>query len=329
MVRFVFTVEDLARTRFAISPMWELMTSLMALRDSSHAALHVPWLRTLSGRLHGLPLERAVALLPPEGYVPDFLTPPPAGPMGSIEGELEALRRTPVAQIRADVALFRSQHPRAAATAATWLEHPRREVRALATVLEDYWSRAVEPVWPRVRSFLDADIAYRARRLASAGPAALFADLADDVTWRERELEVVVPRHEATIELGGRGLVLMPTAFSATRPSVIDRAPWQPTVVYPARGIATLWAEAAPAPDGLARLLGATRAGILADLAAPRSTTELAQRLSLSPAGASHHLAVLRDAGLVTSRREGRAVLYVRSALGDALADGEPAASSG
>jgi hypothetical protein len=32
----------------------------------------------------------------------------------------------------------------------------------------------------------------------------------------------------------------MPSAFDASRPSVIDRAPWQPTPVYPARGIATL-----------------------------------------------------------------------------------------
>jgi DNA-binding transcriptional ArsR family regulator len=60
--------------------------------------------------------------------------------------------------------------------------------------------------------------------------------------------------------------------------------------------------------------------GTSTDLGAPRSTTELAERLTLSPATASHHLAALRDAGLVTGRREGRAVLYVRTPLGDALA---------
>ena len=80
MVRFVFTVEDLARTRFAISPMWELERSLLALRDPSTAALHVPWLRSLSGRLDGIALEPVIALLPPRGYSPDFLTPPPNGP---------------------------------------------------------------------------------------------------------------------------------------------------------------------------------------------------------------------------------------------------------
>jgi DNA-binding transcriptional ArsR family regulator len=319
VVRFGFSVDDLARTRFAISPMWELVRSLVALRDPSHAALHVPWLRSLSGRLDGLALEQAVALTPPRGFVPDFLTPPPGGPLGSIEEDLAELRATRIAQIRADMELFASQHTRGRAIAEPWLAHPRREVRRLADLLEAYWKRIVEPVWPRVRAFLDADIAYRSRRLATGGPAALFADLSDGVAWNADHLDVVVPVREATIELGGRGLLLMPSAFSATRPSVIDRAPWQPTVVYPARGIATLWQDASPAPDGLVRLLGPTRAAILADLAAPRSTTELAARLSLSPAGTSHHLIAMRDAGVITGRREGRAVLYVRTSLGDAL----------
>jgi hypothetical protein len=322
VVRFVFTIEDLARTRFAVSPIYELVHSLVALRDPSHAALHVPWLRTLSGRLDGLPLTRAVALIHASGYVPDFLFPPPAGPLGDLEHDLAALRATPVARIRDEIGLFRSQHPHAAATADEWLAHPRREVRRLADLLGAFWERAIAPVWPRVSAFLDADIAYRSRRLAAAGPAALFGDLHDTVRWDGGRLDVEVRRHDATVELGGRGLLLMPSAFDATRPSVIDRAPWQPTLVYPARGIATLWEDAPPAPDGLARLLGGTRAALLTDLGAPRSTTELAERLSLSPATASHHLSALHGAGLVTSRREGRAVLYVRTPLGDALAGG-------
>ncbi len=320
MVRFVFSVEDLARTRFAISPMLELVHSLVALRDPAHAALHVPWLRSLSGRLDGLPLERAVVLLPARGFSPDFLTPPPSGPVGSIEDDFAALRATRTAQIRDEMALFASQHPKADETVERWVTHPRREVRRLADMLEVYWERAVKPLWPRVRAFLDADIAHRSRRLADGGPEALFADLADGVTWGDGHVDVTVARHEATIALGGRGLLLMPTAFAAVRPLVIDRGPWQPTLIYPARGIATLWQDAAPAPEGLARLLGATRATVLGELAAPRSTTELAECLQISPANASHHLTALRDAGLVTGRREGRAVLYVRTSLGDALA---------
>jgi hypothetical protein len=319
VVRFVFSVEDLVRTRFAISPMWELVRSLVVLRDPSHAAPHVPWLRSLDGRIDGRALTGALALLPPRGYSPDFITPPPAGPLGSLEDDLAALRETDPAHVVSELELFRSQHPRSDAVVAPWLADPRGEVRRLANLLERYWAEAVEPVWPRVRAFLDADVAHRSRRLAAGGAALLFSELHDAVTWADDHLDVTVPAHEATVELQGRGLVLMPSAFSAARPRVIDRPPWQPTLIYPARGIAALWEEERPAPDGLARLLGATRAAVLVNLAAPRSTTDLASLLGLSAATTSHHLGALRDAGLVTGRREGRTVLYVRTPLGDAL----------
>lgn len=321
MVRFVFSVEDLALTRFAISPMWELVRSVLALRDPSQAALHLPWLRSLSGRLQGLPLERLAALNPPRGYTPDFLVPLPSGPLGDIDDDLAALRATPIAHIRDDMALFASQHKRGPEIAAPYLAHPRREVRRLADVLEGYWDRALAPVWPRIRTILEADIAYRARRLTTGGPATLFAHLNPSVGWRQPYLDVQVPAHDATFDLDGRGLLLVPSAFGA-RPVVSDRAPWLPGVIYPARGIATLWQQAPAAPGGLARLIGGSRATMLVDLAAPRSTTELAERLSLSPATASHHLTALRDAGLLTSRRDGRSVLYARTPLGDALASG-------
>lgn len=323
MVRFVFSVEDLALTRFAISPMWELVRSVLALRDPSHAALHLPWLRSLSGRLQGLALERIAALNPPRGYTPDFLVPLPSGPLGDIDDDLAALRSTPIAHIRADMALFASQHKRGADIAAPYLASPRREVQRLGDVLEAYWGRALEPVWPRIRAILEADITYRARRLTTGGPAALFADLHPNVTWKQPYLDVQVPGHDATFSLDGRGLLLVPSAFT-TRPVVSDRAPWLAGVIYPARGIANLWEQAPVAPGGLARLIGHSRATILADLEAPRSTTELAERLSLSPATTSHHLTALRAAGLVTSRRDGRSVLYARTPVGDALATHPP-----
>jgi DNA-binding transcriptional ArsR family regulator len=218
------------------------------------------------------------------------------------------------------MSLFASQHKRGPQIAEPYLTNPRREVRLLADLFEAYWARAIDPVWPRIRAFLDADIAHRARRLTAGGPTALFGDLNPRVSWDAPNLNVEIPVHNATVNLDGRGLLLVPSAFAASHPFVIDRDPWQPTVIYPARGIATLWQQPPAVPDGLARLLGGSRAAMLADLAAPRSTAELANRLSLSPATASHHLTALRDAGLVTGKREGRSVLYARTSLGDALA---------
>jgi DNA (cytosine-5)-methyltransferase 1 len=68
----------------------------------------------------------------------------------------------------------------------------------------------------------------------------------------------------------------------------------------------------APLSDDLTLLVGAlaepTRRGVLAVLAGEGHAypTSLAQALGTSPTALSHHLAWLHDAGLVTSRREGR-----------------------
>ncbi|MFI0482630.1 ArsR/SmtB family transcription factor [Actinomadura sp. 9N215] len=46
---------------------------------------------------------------------------------------------------------------------------------------------------------------------------------------------------------------------------------------------------------------------------------ELAHRLRVTPSAVSQHLRVLHAAGLITSARQGRRVLYRRTPLGDQL----------
>jgi hypothetical protein len=323
MFRYEFAVEDLARTRFAISPMWELVQSLVALRDPASAALHLPWLRRLSGRLGGLDLVRAAVLVPPRGYIPDFLTPPPDGPLAAIGDELDRVARTPAAQIRSDMERFRREH-RAEEAARPWLERPRRELGQLLTALEGFWEVAHAPNWPRLQALLDADLAYRTRALAGGGAASLLADLHADVRWTGDALEVERPRG-TTVILRGRGLLLMPSAFTWQRPANITDEPWQPTLVYPARGIATLWeTQQERSLDALAAVIGKSRARLLAVLEGPATTSDLAQRLHLSAGGVSQHLSALRGAGLVTATRDGHKVLYARTELADGLMPAAP-----
>ena len=74
-----------------------------------------------------------------------------------------------------------------------------------------------------------------------------------------------------------------------------------------------------PPPARLAGVLGRTRALLIADLAAPSTTTALAARHRLSPASVSAQLTRLREAGLVSSHRLGKEVHYQRTPVAEAL----------
>jgi DNA-binding transcriptional ArsR family regulator len=87
-------------------------------------------------------------------------------------------------------------------------------------------------------------------------------------------------------------------------------------------GIAGVWATDGQDDDALEALIGQRRAQILRELNRPASTLHLAQRMQTSPGGISDHLKILRRAGLVTGRREGRQVIYTRTVKGDTLRSG-------
>ncbi|MFI0453918.1 ArsR/SmtB family transcription factor [Actinomadura sp. 6N118] len=92
-------------------------------------------------------------------------------------------------------------------------------------------------------------------------------------------------------------------------------------MLYPARGRATAWeSEPAPAPEALAGILGEVRARLLAHLATPATTSDLAAEFGVTPGAISQHLKALYAARLLNRSREGRHVLYFRSPLGDHLA---------
>ena len=237
-----------------------------------------------------------------------------------IEDELDLVCSTGPRQVRKEVEIFRRQHGnRLPAAVEPLLRNPKREVSRMADAMAEYWDRAVAPHWPRILALLSADLRHRATRLTEEGPAGLFEDLHPTITFEGEWLHIDQP-WQGTVELAGKGLLLVPTVFSWERPSVISVEPWQPTVIYPARGVGLLWETDHDAPPELGALMGATRARILTALDAPQSTTELAQRLGLTPGAVSQHLKVLAGAGLAASQRERRVVLYGRTAAGDQLA---------
>lgn len=319
--RMRFGPDDLLRCRFALSPLWETEGAVRTLKEPGLQAYHLPWLRQTREAARALDLTPLWLLMPRRGHSPDFLCPPPQGPSAAIEDELARVRATDPEVARQDLARSLADTPGAAGTpqGRAMLADPARAVRELADLYEQTWEALVAPYWPRLRAVLEADIAFRARRLADGGLTGLFADLHPSLNWADGTLTLHKPT-EHDRDLGGDGLVLAPSVFVWPDLAAGFDPPWQGTVVYPARGIGGLWQAPQAASEALVRLLGANRAAILGGLGEPATTTALAHRHGLALSSVSAHLAVLREAGLLTSRRYGHQVLYERTPLGSALA---------
>ncbi len=99
MIEWEFTPEDVARIRFAFSPLFEAVMSLIVLRDPGSHALHLPWVRATRPLVAGLDLSELFALVPVHGATADFLGPPPTSPLPDFAEELEAVRATPPSRV--------------------------------------------------------------------------------------------------------------------------------------------------------------------------------------------------------------------------------------
>ncbi|MFB7497079.1 DUF5937 family protein [Streptomyces sp. NPDC056161] len=317
---------DFLRCRFAVSPLWETHQAVRTLKLPGRHGYHTPWLRRIRTAAAGLDLTPLWLLMPRHGHTPDWFGPPPIGPAATFEEEIAAVRAADPAAAREDTARSLAATPGASWSpyGRAWLADPARMIRELADALEEVWQVLIAPDWPRLRALLEADIAFHSRRFAQVGLGGLLPEISERCSWQGGTLSVASPgRHERRLE--GRGLVLMPSVF--VWPHVVSDfdPPWQPALVYPARGIGGLWSgPTGHAPDSLVRLLGRGRAAVLGALDEPSSTTVLARRLGLAPSSVSAHLSVLRGSGLLTARRYGHEVLYERTPLGIALASGEP-----
>ncbi|MFI1583303.1 ArsR family transcriptional regulator [Embleya sp. NPDC020630] len=327
MISYELGVEDLADTRFALSPLHETVCSLRVLREPGLSALLLPWRRSVVDRLDGLDTDLLLSLVAVRRTLPDYLTPRPGTFAPSFAEELAAVRRTSPDLVRRD--LIDTHAP-------DQVPAPLREVAGddevvaalrdrICELLRRYWEIAIRPTWPRIRLLLEADMTYRARQLALGGARSLFADMHPNLRWDNGVLYIdkMIGRHH--VAAAGRGLLLVPSVF-AHKPAPPLSAEEPPMLMYPSRGVATLWIRE-PVPDAgaLASLVGAAKAELLVLLAEPMAGVEIADRLDVTPSAVSQHLRVLHATGLVTRSRTGRRVLYHRSTLGDRLTDGRPA----
>jgi DNA-binding transcriptional ArsR family regulator len=317
VIELVLGTLDLARVRFARSPMEELRGSVYVLAGRRGVDLHRPWVSMARSRLAGLDLTVLFTLLSIDHGFPGFLNPLTEA-ADTFDDQLERVRATDDAGVRCyfDECWAPQEIP---PVLRPLHDDPGRALGPFCDLLAAYWRAAIEPVWPRLCSLHEADFAHRSAMLTGGGLTRLFDDLHPQIEYAGDRLRILLPRHDVRHVVNGVGVLLKPSAFIWPRLSVCDGHD-QVSIGYPARGIGRLWEQAPPvARAPLADLVGRSRAALLALLDLPRSTTELAEHLGVTPATVSEHLAVLRLNNLVRSRRAGRVVLYERTPRGAGL----------
>jgi DNA-binding transcriptional ArsR family regulator len=320
------SAEDLAETRFAFSPIWELVLSLRSMEDPAKHALHIPWVGRTREATAELDLSLLIGLTPSRGYMPDFITPPPETPFPEFEEELDRLLATPHEQVMFDMSRYRKDRGELPEAALLIEDDPEAGLDRLVAQMRIYWKTALQAEWPRIRALLEGDVLHRARQLALGGADGLFADLHRSIQWESGVLQVVKKHSceshptEVEIDCGGRGLVLIPAVFAWPDCVMMIDQPWQPTLSYSPRGVANLWEPEMPdAPGAMDELIGGTRAEIMRTLEIPMTTTEVATRLGVTPGAVSQQLATLRRAGVVEADRVGRGVYSRLTPLGQSL----------
>ncbi|MGW0389335.1 ArsR/SmtB family transcription factor [Streptomyces sp. NPDC003042] len=298
MQRIHFTAADVARTRLKITA-GPLVESAFAygLLGRGVSAPFARWRSQVGDRLSPWPGRLPAATAGPGGP-----SRPGAGPGADADAGLGALLRI-------------------------------IEQGAAGGELTRVWQAAVAPYWEALLAFLEVECEARGRVLMGGGAELLLATLHSRITWNAPVLEIHDGPDE-DIHLEGRGLVLAPSVFLAHRAGRVTRrldrsAPVvlafaAPPDTYQAAG---LWDKADGSGQSLGALVGQTRAAALHVLRASCTTTQLADRLGISAAGASQHTAVLRRTGLITTRRIRNTVLHTLTPLGAALLKGMAAQS--
>jgi DNA-binding transcriptional ArsR family regulator len=317
VIRIELSPTDLGRTRLALSPLWELVASLFWLHDNQPVDEYGPWVARTRSALRGVdlgPLDLDIAL---PKYVPDFAVPIPVDPLPTLADEIEVVRASDPATVRADIAVNWGDDPPPPWDA--FVGRPREMTDRLADAMHAYWDAALADEWPRLRAVLEGEMLGRARALALSGPGAVLDELHPAVRWRDPIIEFLKEK-EYDMHLRGRPLVLIPLVFTRSVLMGVSEGQRSVAIGYQARGTAELWAPNEVALDErLDLLLGHGRATVLRALGRPATTTELARRLSYAPSTVSAHLDVLARAGLVDRHRVRRSVFYGLNATGSSL----------
>lgn len=313
MLRILFTTDDLAATRFLPepAPLLETKFAVAGLRRGIRA----PWgERWRYFALAAVPIAAQPVVRQLGGHFSWALSPTFAV-SSDLDEAMETTQRGWSGQrIREELALFFSApHSGIPFAARCAVDGDRDAGRTLEYGMRTTFTAAVQPYWADIRANHHSELAAQGRLLASRGVGAALTTMLPAAGWCGDCLQIDSPQ-DRLVRLGGRGLVITPTAFW-TGPPLVGELPDQPVLLaYPAP--AGLGLRAGTESDPLAAILGATRAAVLRLLSTEHTTGDVARQLGISAASVSEHSSALRAARLVSSRRDGRAVIHHATALG-------------
>ncbi|MCQ8772384.1 DUF5937 family protein [Streptomyces telluris] len=209
--------------------------------------------------------------------------------------------------------LSAARGPRQAQFTDRMLEDPPALRAWLRRLLEDCEEAFFADNWQRVRVQLAADARHKADLLRHKGLGEAMSAVSTAVSLGAGGKRIVLDKlQNGRATAYAEGLTFIPTAFGWPHLIVLHRQGWQPMVQYPV---------AAPElPKGPALQLVQQRMEALAHPVrmrlcrtlsrGPHTTSELATVFGLTPPEVSRHIAVMKKAGLLATRRRGRYVLH-------------------
>ncbi|MEV4504378.1 DUF5937 family protein [Streptomyces klenkii] len=209
--------------------------------------------------------------------------------------------------------LSAARGPRQAQFTDRMLENPGALRAWLRRLLEDCEEAFFADNWQRVRVQLAADARHKADLLRHHGLAEALAAVSTAVSVSEDGTRLVFDKLSNGRGAAPRdGITFVPTAFGWPHLIVLHRPGWRPMVQYP---VAAPELPRGPALQLMQQRMEAlahpVRMRLCRTLArGPHTTGELATAFDLTPPEVSRHVAVMKKAGLLTTRRRGRYVLH-------------------
>lgn len=332
MKRIIFTPEDLIRIRIG-APLGALGETMLATRalQRSNVAVYAGWRQQVSAAIPA-DFGRIAEIFPADENFLDLITPTRGA--RTMSGGIEALHLASRVELRNEVeTVVRRRAIGGESPLPTWtaelFERDSGTRQSVASAVEAFHSVAFAGRWTHIQTYLEVAAERMARTMAAEGVERLLSGLMPHARWRAPVLEVLRAKHCHDEHLGGRGLLIVPSLFAWPEPitlhSTVDEAAPMMLVVPVLRDIGDFAAAWGPrgTNEALTALLGRTRAAALQVIAEGCSTTELARSLGVSPATASEHASILREAGLIESWRHRNAMRHELTTLGVALLEGD------